>query len=195
MRLTLITGPTAEPLTLAEAKQHLRVTFSFDDTLIDGLILGAREAFERETGRQLLTATWRGFLDRFPRFDRDPIEFAKPPLQSVSSITYLDTSGVAQTWAAAEYTVQTFSGPFARRGMVYPASEEQYPDTRNISNAVTLNFDAGYGNADAVPQEIKMALLNWIGHRYENRNLVIAGVTASVVPGLGFGPWKDLDFA
>ena len=59
MRSTLITGPIDEPITLAEAKAHLRVTIDNEDDLITRLIKGARESFERETGRQLLTAAMK----------------------------------------------------------------------------------------------------------------------------------------
>lgn len=194
MRTTLITGPVGEPLTLTEVKEHLRVTFDNEDTLLTRLIAGAREAFERETGRQLLTATWRGFLDRFPLSDREAIEVAKPPLSTLTSITYIDTSGVSQTWDAAAYTVEAFAGPFAGRGMVFPKAEQLYPLTRRIPNAVTVNFDAGYGAAADVPDEIKEAMLAWIGHHYEHRELVVMGASPSLVPALGFDPWKDMDF-
>jgi uncharacterized phiE125 gp8 family phage protein len=194
VRLSLITGPTAEPLTLDEAKDHLRVTFDREDALISRLIVGAREAFERETGRQLLTATWRGFLDCFPQFDAQPIELAKPPLATVNAVTYLDTSGVPQAWPAAEYTVDAFAGPFAKRGMLYPKAEATYPSSRRIPNAVTIEFDAGYGDASDVPDEIKQSLFVWVGHHYEFRELVIVGQTPAVIPALGFEPWKEMDF-
>ena len=195
MRLSLVTSSNIEPVSLTEAKDHLRVDFTKEDGLIKGKIVAAGEAFERETGRQLLTATWKGFLDSFPQFDHEPIEIARPPLVSVAAVKYIDTSGVLQTWAASEYTFEAFSGPFAQRGMLFPKSDEQYPLTRRIRNAVTIDFDAGYGvTANDVPDEIKEALLTWIGHRYNNRELVIVGQTAARVPLLGFEPWQDADF-
>jgi len=195
LRLSIITPSTIEPLTLEEAKDHLRVDFTKEDGKISGLIIGAREAFERDTGRQLLTATLKGFLDGFPEFDREPIEIARPPLLSVAAVNYIDTSGVSQTWAASEYEVEAFSGPFAQRGMLNPKPDETYPQTRRIANAVTVDFDAGYGAAAIdVPFEIKEALLAWIGLHYNNRELVIVGQTAARVPMLGFEPWQDADF-
>ncbi len=195
MRLSLVTSSTIEPLTLQEAKDHLRVDFTKEDGLISRLIAGAREAFERETGRQLLTATWKGFLDGFPQWDHEPIEIARPPLVSVAAVNYVDTSGVDQTWAASEYDVEAFAGPFAQRGMLSPKADDDYPQTRRIPNAVTVDFDAGYGTEEIdVPFEIKDALLSWIGHHYNNREFVIVGQTAARVPMLGFETWQDLDF-
>ena len=189
MALSLITSSTVEPLTLTEAKDHLRVSFTKEDGLIKGLIVGAREAFERDTGRQLLTATWKQFFDAFPQFDHEKIEIARPPLLSVATVSYVDTSGVLQTWSASEYTVEAFTGPNAERGVVFPNPDDEYPSTRRRPNSVITDFDAGYGaTADDVPGEIKQALLVWIGHRYNNRESVI-------IPWPGFDPWRDADFA
>ena len=196
MRFNEKTSPAEEPLTLPEAKLHLRVGSDFvkEDGLINGLIVGSRQAFQKQIGRQLITATWQVFLDRFPRFDREPVEIPKPPLQSVTSVQYLDSSGALQTWSNTKYTVEAFAGPEAERGVLFPNFDEQYPITRRIPNAVTIEYVAGYGLAAAVPYEIKQALFAWIGHHYEHREKVVVGTIASKVPGLDFEPWKDMDF-
>ena len=195
MALSRTTDPTIEPLLLPETKLHLRVSFTKDDSLISRLIVGARQAIEKRTRLQLTTATWRQFFDAFPQFDHERIEIGKAPLLSVDAVNYIDTSGVLQTWPAAEYTVEAFSGPDAERGVVFPKPDMEYPQTRRIPNAVTIDFDAGYGATAAdVPDEIKEALLAWIGHHYNNRELVIVGQTAARVPELGFEPWQDADF-
>jgi uncharacterized phiE125 gp8 family phage protein len=66
MPLQLVTAPAGEPITLLEAKQHLRVDVDDDDALIGSLITAARQAAETLTGRQLMTARWRLVLDAFP---------------------------------------------------------------------------------------------------------------------------------
>lgn len=195
MRTTLITASTTEPLSLAETKLFLRVDFTDDDALITNLIVSARQMFEQETGRQLTTATWKGFLDLFPRYSYQAIEVAKPPLLSVASVLYVDSSGVEQTWALSEYDVQMFAGPKAQRGMISPKADFFYPTTRRVPNAVTVNFNAGYGPAASdVPQELKLSLLSWVGHLYKHREAFIVGGSASAVPGLGFDSWRELDF-
>ena len=194
MELDQVTPPAVEPLTLAETKLHLRVEFIKDDGLINGLIAAARQGFEGETGRQLITSTYTGFLDRFPRHSLERIHIAQPPLVSVTSVKYLDSSGVQQTWSNTLYTVKAFSGPKAVRGVLFPNFDQTYPITRSIPNAVEILFVAGYGVAAAVPNDIKQSLLAVIGTLYENRETVVVGAGVSRVPGLDFEPWKDMDF-
>lgn len=195
MRLSVTTPAAVEPLDLTETKLYLRVSHVKEDALINRLIVGARQAFERDTGRQLITATYDGFLDAFPPFDRQAIDIFQPPLLAVNAVTYFDSSGISQTWSAAEYTAQPFSGSFARRGMLSPKPDFQYPLARRMPNAVTVDFDAGYGATAAdVPDDIKEALLGWISFHYLNREPVVTGTIATRIPGLGFEPWLEYDF-
>lgn len=158
MRLSLVTAPTLEPITLPEAKLALKVDGDDHDPLLASLIAEARQLFEGETERQVITATWRGRLDRFP-CSGEKIEVPKSPLLAVSSITYMDTAGVSQTWSASEYQVDAFAGPFARPGLIYPKSDFEYPQARAITDAVTVNFTAGYGaTAELVPESVKGAI-------------------------------------
>src|SRR5262249_25595806 len=101
-------APASEPLTLADAKQWARVETTDDDALITSLIVMAREYAETITQRQLLQATWVMTIDRFPGGDPGwgrwwpwgsacTIRLPGPPLQSVSSINYIDTQGNTQT--------------------------------------------------------------------------------------------------
>lgn len=179
MGLKLITAPAVEPVTLAEAKAQLRKTTADEDALISSLIVAARNFAEAYTGRAFITQTWDYVLDAFPC---GLFELPKGPLQSVSSVKYLDSAGVEQTLAAAGYKVDALTDP----GRIAPAYGQSWPTTRSEPNAVTVRFVAGYGDASAVPQAIKEALLLLISHLFENREAVAEG-NFSALP-LGFEP-------
>ena len=159
--LKLLTAPTAEPVDLAAAKQHMSVEISDDDTMITNFITAARLWCEHFTRRAFVTQTWTLKLDKFPTEFRVLL----PPLQSVTSIQYIDVDGATQTLATSEYTVDSDSEP----GRIVEAFEKAWPSTRDVINAVTLTFVAGYGNASTVPEEVKLAIKMLVGHWYENR--------------------------
>lgn len=182
--------PAAEPITLVEAKLHLRVDITDDDTYISSLIAAARGYCENYTSRQFVTATYDFRLDNFPQNMGDEfsgkilssedliIRLPKAPLQSVSYIKYIDLDGNEQTLGASYYIVDEKSEP-ARIALAY---NQVWPDTREIINAVTIRFVCGYGAYTTVPESIKSAMKLLIGHWYENREEIITGTIVSKIP-------------
>lgn len=180
--LQLVTAPAAEPVSRTEAKAHLRVDSSDDDTLIDSLITAARRQVETITRRALVTQTWDLYLDGFP--EGDCIEIPRPPLASVASVKYTDYAGAQTTWDASNYVVDTTS----LVGRVVLAYAKSWPSfTPYPSNPVVIRFTAGYGGASSVPQEIKQAMLLLIAEWYERREATHIGLQgASAVTPLPF---------
>jgi uncharacterized phiE125 gp8 family phage protein len=174
VRLTLITAPTEEPVTLVEAKQQLRVDHSEEDAFIDQLIAAARQEAEVATRRAFITQTWELKLAGFP-CSGVPIEIPLSPLVSVTSVSYLDTAGASQTWASSDYTVDAPAGPRPPRGRIIPDYALTYPSTQMMENSVTVRFVAGYGAAVAVPQGIKQAILLRVGDLYARRESAVVG--------------------
>lgn len=175
MALRLVTAPTSEPLTLLEGKEHLRIDHTAEDALVADYIAAARVRCEAIQRRAYLTQTWELTLDAFPC---DGIVLPRPPLQSVTSITYTDSDGVVQTLDEALYQVDTDSEP----GRVYPAYDTYWPSTRSVPNAVRIRYVAGVTDSANVPESVKMAMRFWLGHYYLNRESVIAGTIATVMP-------------
>ena len=170
-------APATEPLSLGDAKLHLRVVSDDDDDLITALIQGAREYVETFLRRQLVTATWAMTLDEFPDSDGD-ITLPLPPLASVTSIAYVDGDGDDQTLDSANYTVHTNCEP----GKITLAYGESWPSTRDQPDAVTVTFVAGYGAAAAVPAGIVAAIKLVLGDLYENREAAVLGTIRSDNP-------------
>ena len=180
MGYTLVTAPTSEPISLAQAKLFLRLDdiggSHPDDSLITSLIAAVRQFAERETKRSLITQAWRYTADAFYDCGRDEIWLEKGPITAISSITYLDMAGATQTLASTEYTTD-LTGPLAR---VAPAFGKAWPATLPQIGAVAVNFTAGYGDADAVPHGVKQWMLLRLRALYDNRSEIVDG--AAVVP-------------
>jgi len=162
MNLKLITAPEAEPVSLETAKLHLRVDYATDDALIASYLKTAREQGEGLARRSFVTETWELVLDAFPSEGR--IKLPRPPLQSVTSVKYLDENAVEYTWT--DYVVDARSDP----GVIVFNST---PSVALLeSGAVAIRFVAGYGTAAAVPATFVQAILLTVAYWYENREAI-----------------------
>lgn len=169
--LDQVTQPVDEPITLAEAKSHMRVDFDDDNALIDGYIAAARQWAEVDFMRRaLLTQTWNYFIDAFPL--SNIIRIPLPPLQSVTELVYTDENGVERTFPASDYVVDKASKP----GRLALTSNASWPTVFLQSvNGVRIQFVAGFGDVDDVSRQIRNALLLLIGDLYEHRENSIVG--------------------
>lgn len=169
MSLKLITPPALEPVTLAEANLHLRISGAAEDALITALITAARQHAEHITERAFVTQTWELALDAFPAAE---IRLPKPALLSIVSVKYDDTAAVEQTLAGSAYTADVHAQP----GWLLPAVGATWPGTLDAANAVRIRYTAGYGPAAAdVPAGIKAWMLLRIGALYRNREELADG--------------------
>lgn len=164
MLLQLVTAPPAEPVTLAEAKAHLRVLHASEDAKITSCVKAARLHTEATTGRALITQTWDFWLPKFPA--SGVIELPRPPLQSVAHVKYSDPDGLEQTLATNLYEVVA-PGVIGFLELVPNAT---WPATRAVTKAVNVRFVAGYGaNPENVPEDIRSAVMLLTEHLYFNR--------------------------
>ncbi|MBR8219796.1 head-tail connector protein [Burkholderia vietnamiensis] len=197
MGIRLTQAPAEEPVTLEEAKLHLRVIDSSEDALISLLISAARVHAENVCRRVFVTQKWDLFLDAFPfytyygvipgyvpvdqlpaawmtmrnyavRFRGSKIDIPFPRLQSVDAVKYINALGVQQTMDSSLYVVDNVSEP----GVLTPKTGTYWPDTLNTTNAVQISFTAGYGDAADVPAGIKSWILVRVATLYENREEV-----------------------
>ncbi len=176
MRSIVVVEPVEEPVSLEEVKRHANVGITADDSEINNDITEAREYCEGIAGRQFVTATRKIVLDGFPS---RIIEVPRPPLQSVSSITYTDENGSGQTWSSALYQVDTDGEP----GRIAPIDTETYPSTQaGTFGTVVVTFMAGYGAAADVPSRYKLAIRRRVAMSYMIREGLITREKAQVHP-------------
>lgn len=203
-RTRITVQPTAQALPLAALKLHLRVTHDVEDALILAYLDAAVSDGESLTNRQWLQATRVLTLDVFPSHD-SPIELPRPPLQSVTSVQYVDLDGVTQTMDPDDYQLDNSSGTMPAK--LYPAYGMTWPDTRNQFGAVTVTYVCGWPQApeSADPDAVDIAdlpsgIVAWLkirtADRYmqresvamENRSQSFVALPRSYVDGL-LDPW------
>ena len=192
MSLSLITPPAERILTLAEAKQHLRVDLADEDALIQTYIDAVDAHLDGPAGvlgRALVTQTWDVTLPCFPAAD-DALRLPLPPLQSVVSIGYTDGAGAPQTLAAWQ--------TYFRHDIGYlrPAFGAAWPATQAIENAVIIRITAGYGGAAAVPAPIRAAAMLLLGSAARTREGEIIGATVAANPAVErlLAPYRLAEF-
>jgi uncharacterized phiE125 gp8 family phage protein len=161
------------PVTLDEAKDHLRVVGTDEDQYINSLLLAATEWAEKFQNRTFVSRTRILELDEFKTIICPPY----PPLVSVTTIEYVDANGSDQTLSSAYYRVNTGTEP----GRITEAYGYSWPTIRAVTGAVTITYIAGYGKAPAVPDDVKAAIKLIVGHLYEHRETV-SEVTLTNVP-------------
>lgn len=201
MPLSLITPPSVEPLSVAQAAEHCRVVDAAENDIFTRLITAARRYAERVTGRALINQTWQQQFDSFPpavrygqwagarRNDFTDSEYGlgraillgKSPLSSVTSIQYLDTNNTLQTLSSSDYVVDAGSEPGVIIESFTGTTLNQWPPTFGIRNAVTIQYVAGYGAAGTnVPEDLLQSMLYLIGHWYASREEVGEGIMQNV---------------
>ena len=169
--------PFDDPITLAQAKAHLNIEHSNDDTLIAALIKAAAAAVEDETNRALVYQQRELRLECFP----EEIIIPCPPLYSVASVVYTDADGISTTLASTEYQVDTRSEP----GRIKPAYGKSWPVTREgVYNAVVVTYWAGFTPVEVgsptdfvgnIPPDLVHAVKLVVGDLYANRESVVVG--------------------
>jgi uncharacterized phiE125 gp8 family phage protein len=175
--LTRQTSPAVEPVTVAEAKAHLRVDVSDDDTYIGTLITAAREWCEQYLDRTLVNTQWVMRFDSFPPDGTQDIELPRPPMSlagttTAVSLTFTSETGGTQAYSTASFRVDRNSTP----GAVKTLYGQTWPPHLMDDNAVSVTWWAGYGSAgSSVPAAVRHAILMVVGILYEKRAAAESG--------------------
>jgi uncharacterized phiE125 gp8 family phage protein len=159
-----------EPISLEQAKEHLRVVYDDEDSYISGLIVAAREMAEGKLNRTIKQRVREAAFCNWSN-----IVLRKPPFVSVESLSYIDSTGEEQY--LEDYAVRARSEP-ARIALPYGFSA---PSLQPNEEAIVVRYVAGYPEGE-VPQPIFQWMLLVIGTMYENRETMSAGVNVTSIP-------------
>jgi uncharacterized phiE125 gp8 family phage protein len=164
---SITVAAAAEPITLGEAQDHLRADLAVEEAHVRLLIASARAHVEAYCGVRFATQTVTAKCDSFADMARLP----EAPVQSVTSISYVDTAGTTQTLSTDVYELRADGLDAAvvlKYGQTWPATQ---PGSRITVVAVV--------GTETIPPPVKLAMLLHLGQSYEQReNAKAEGWTA-----------------
>ena len=179
--IKVTTEPTAEPLSLQEVKEYLRVDDATDERVVQPLIIAARQFAEEHMNRALMQQTFTLMLDAVidqdqPLYEgmrtapdlnyyKNYIVLPKSPVQSVTSVKTFDDSDTATTMASTKYYVDTQREP----ARIVLRTGETFPTALRVANAIEVIYVAGYTSAFTIPEPIRLGMLQHIAYMYEHR--------------------------
>lgn len=168
---TLQSPPGSEPITLGEAKAHLKIDGSDEDAYIATLITVARLHVEEAYGWALITQTWDVYYPGFPAGLREMV-ITQPPLQSVTEVEYTLDDGTTAVLSASVYNVDAASSP----GRIVPKRDQEWPsDSLDTGNPVRVRCVVGFGEATDVPENIVHATKIALATLYDHRESIVVG--------------------
>lgn len=170
----LLAGPAQEPVSLEQAKAHLRVDDDAEDGLIESLVTAARIQIEGVTGRALLEQSWRLVRDDWPA--NGIVTLPIGPVSAIDEIRTYDSDGEPHV---IDLDGVLLDGRASPPRVVLPGNR---PSIRPRLG-VEIDYTAGYGNApEDVPADLVQALLTLVAYWYENRDAVLVVGAAGVIP-------------
>ena len=169
---SVVTAPTEYPVSLAEAKAHLR-TGNDEDDLISSLIATAVDVCESGAHRAFVTQALSMVFASWPKSGE--FTLLRPPLVSVDFIKYFKANGTLVTVDSGTYQVETTCAP----GKIILAYNKTWPaDELRPGYPISVQYVAGYGDAADVPARYKQAIKLLVGHWYENREATLVSQTS-----------------
>lgn len=174
MTVSLLAPPTLEPVSLEEAKAHLRLAGSDDDDYVSALIVAARLQVETAIRRVLIDQTWRIYRDDWPA--DGSIDLPIAPVRSIVEIVVYDADGDPTTLAPTAWALDAASVP-ARLRLLGTGPAPGRP-----LNGIEIDVVAGYGPSGvAVPQSLRLAIMMLVARWFENREGAGFGIVPSAV--------------
>lgn len=157
--MELVTAPSEEPVSSADAKKHLELSGTDHDTHVAWLIEAARQQWEHDTDSAVIEQTWRLTTDSLQEQ-----RFSKRPVSEITSVQYYDSSNAQQTLSSSVYQLDT------AENAIRLAVDQSWPFTYSRWDAVTYTVKAGkYTTESEVPAIVRQAILLLVGHYFEDR--------------------------
>ncbi len=186
MSIILTAPPVVEPVSLADAKDHVRISHTNDDTYITALIAAARRTIESRTSLCMIQQGWSVFFDRWPY--NDSVTIPLDPLIAITDIVLHGEDDTPATLDPAHYFVDKVTWP----SRVVLRHGRSTPQPGRVANGIEVKVTAGYGTtAASVPQELKQAVLLTVAAWFANRGEEQGGTLPVMARGL-IQPYRQM---
>jgi len=159
-----VTPPVASPVSLDEAKAHMRVDGTDSDLTVQRLVSAATDYVDGDgvLGRAMITQTWAQWVPQSP----GRVRLVMGPFQSLTSVEYYDADGALQSAVANDFRAEQSRDIVE----IVPKENATWPGTQTRPDAIKITYVAGYGDAATdVPEAIRHAILLLAAHWYERR--------------------------
>ena len=184
MKPKIVTPAVGEPLDLADVKSHIKFDTSDEDTDIAAYLTAARERAEDIAGISILLTEYELTLDAFA----DEIELHNAPVIDIVSVNYVDSDGNTQTLASTVYTLNNNASP----AMMILDYNQEYPETRDVHNAVTIRYRAGF--AAQLSVDAGTDIFTVANHYYANDDVVRVSLSGDSTGALPAPLQADTDY-
>ena len=171
----LLSGPTEEPVSIAQARQWLKIDTSDEDDLIGGLITSARLMIEATTRRMLMTQSWRLLLDQWPRGIVYQLPLA--PVLSVNGVRLIDALGNPHPLPELLYWLQASS---EKPRLIFNTAP---PSPERAAGGIEIDVTVGYGpRRDDVPAPLRQAICMLTAAWFEDRGDTLSDASREPLP-------------
>jgi len=168
-----ITAPTLRPVSLDEAKEHLRITGTVEDNVLAIYLDSAIAACENKLQYAIMDSVFKLYVSSYTQH----ISLQKKFVTAIGSVNYYDDNGDLQAVASGNYAVQTFRSP----NVLYFDEDFSEPSTDSRDFPIEITFNAGATAATGVLPTIRNAVLIECADRYEHRHDQIIGTSVGIV--------------
>lgn len=166
----------AEPISITDVEGQVLFDLTDQRAAIDIFITAIRERAEAITRRALVVKNLVLTLDSFPS-GSSPIEIPNPPLLSVTSVVYIDSTGASIVLIPSAYRVIPNTTDPVQPSQIVPVYGSIWPTTINDFGSVQIFYACGYGIYSGVSLECPKAIKQWmlinVGTLCENREATV----------------------
>lgn len=162
--LSRVGDASVAPVTLAELRDHLRITHTDEDTLLSIYLDAASDAVSERSGQVMGLETWT--------FKTGPVSgdlfLPRTPVRALTELSWIAPTGDVVAGDPADFMlIDDPARPFLR-----PLPGKAWPSVAGRPDATSFTFTAGLMS---VPQGLKVAVLMLAGHFYETAVITSGG--------------------